>query len=149
MNHQLLTWVAVCQKRTNRQQNLWNSQSRAPVVFQDIQTDDSLTVDVAVINSGAESNLKSQYKAQRESLRAAQGWCPMVLSSLWGSQFCRASAEAAPLCSASKPQLLNSRVILFCSHGWLWETYHDEIRGINCFSHKPSAWYPQKSAPTL
>ena len=67
VNYQLLTRVAVCQKRTNRQQNLWNSQSRAPVVFQDIQTDDSLTVDVAVINSGTESNLQSQRKRQRES----------------------------------------------------------------------------------
>lgn len=67
VNYELLTWVAVCQKRTNRQQNLWNSQSRAPVVFQDVQTDDSLTVDVAVINSGTESNLESQHKRQRES----------------------------------------------------------------------------------
>lgn len=78
-NYQLLTWVAVCQKRTNRQQNLWNSQSRAPVVFQDIQTDDSLTVDVAVINSGTESNLESQ--CERESGSAAQGCCPSSSSS--------------------------------------------------------------------
>ena len=49
--------VAVCQKRTNWQQNLWNSQSRTPVVFKDVQADDSLTIDVAVIDSGAESNL--------------------------------------------------------------------------------------------
>lgn len=65
VNCQLLTRVAVCQKRTNRQQDLWNSQSRAPVVLQDIQTDDSLTVDVAVINSGAESNLELQHKRQK------------------------------------------------------------------------------------
>lgn len=49
--------VAICQKGTNREQNLWNSQSRTPVVFQNIQADDSLTVDVAVIDSGTESNL--------------------------------------------------------------------------------------------
>lgn len=55
----MLTRVAVCQKRTNRQQNLWNSQSGTPVVFKDVQADDSLTVDVAVIDPGAESNLKA------------------------------------------------------------------------------------------
>lgn len=53
-----LTRIAVCQEGANRQQNLWNSQSRTPVVFQDIQTDDSLTVDVAVIDSSTESNLQ-------------------------------------------------------------------------------------------
>lgn len=33
------------------------SQSRTPVVSKDVQADDSLTVDAAVIDSGAESNL--------------------------------------------------------------------------------------------
>lgn len=53
-----LTRIAVCQEGTNRQQNLWNSQRRTPVVFQNIQTDDSLTVDVAVIDPSTERNLK-------------------------------------------------------------------------------------------
>lgn len=58
-NKDVLTRVAICQKRTNRQQNLWNSQSGTPVVFKDVQTDDSLTVDVAVIDPGTESNLRA------------------------------------------------------------------------------------------
>lgn len=49
--------VATCQKGINRERKLWNSQSRTPVVFQNIPADDSRTVDVAVVNSGTESNL--------------------------------------------------------------------------------------------
>lgn len=56
-SNQRVRRVAICQKGTNREQNLWNSQSGTPVVFQNIQADDSLTVDVAVVDSGAEGNL--------------------------------------------------------------------------------------------
>ena len=49
-------------KREQIDSNLWNSQSGTPVVFKDVQADDSLTIDVAVIDSGAESNLRAAIK---------------------------------------------------------------------------------------
>lgn len=56
-SNQRVRRVAVRQKGANGEQNLGNGQSRAPVVLQDIQADDALAVDVAVIDSGAEGNL--------------------------------------------------------------------------------------------
>lgn len=49
--------VAIRQEAADRQQHLRDGQSRAPIVFQNVQTNDALTVDVAVVNARAEGHL--------------------------------------------------------------------------------------------
>lgn len=50
--------VAVGQEGTDGQENFGNCQCGRPVVLKDIQTDDALTVDVAVVNARLEDNLR-------------------------------------------------------------------------------------------
>lgn len=54
--------VTVCEKRTYREEHFGNGESRRPVVFEDIQTYVTLTVDVTMINTGLECYLKKQRK---------------------------------------------------------------------------------------
>lgn len=55
-----LTRIAVCQEGTDGQQDLGDGKGRAPIVLQDVQADDALTVDVAVIDPGAERDLRTK-----------------------------------------------------------------------------------------
>ena len=55
--HQGISRVAVCKEGGNAEQDLGDGQSRAPLVFQDIQADDALGVDIAVIDPGLECDL--------------------------------------------------------------------------------------------
>ena len=52
------TWVAISQKRANRENHLGDGQSRTPVVFQNVQANFALAVDVAVINPSLENHLR-------------------------------------------------------------------------------------------
>jgi len=52
--HEGVTGIAVRQETADGEQHLGDGQSRAPLVFQDVQANHSLGVDVAVINSRAE-----------------------------------------------------------------------------------------------
>lgn len=56
-SHQRIRWIAVCQQRTDGKQDLRDGQSWAPVILQDVQADHTLTVNVAVIDPRAESDL--------------------------------------------------------------------------------------------
>ena len=55
-----LTRVAVCEEGADGQQHLGDGEGWAPVVLQDVQTDHSLTVNVAVVDSRAERHLEDQ-----------------------------------------------------------------------------------------
>jgi len=49
--------VGVRQKRTDTQQDFANRQCRTPLVLENVQTDSSVGVDVAVIDTGRKVNL--------------------------------------------------------------------------------------------
>jgi len=55
--HQRIRWVTISEKRADWEKNFWDCQCWAPIVLEDVQTDDSLAVDVAVIDACAESHL--------------------------------------------------------------------------------------------
>ena len=52
-----LTRVAVSEQGADGQQDLGDGEGGTPVVLQDVQTDHPLTVDVAVVDPGAERHL--------------------------------------------------------------------------------------------
>ena len=62
LDHKSLTGIAVCKKRADGEENFRNGEGRAPVVFQDVQTDHALAVNITVINSGSEGNLEENAK---------------------------------------------------------------------------------------
>lgn len=49
--------VRIGQKTADREKNFANSQSRTPLILQNIQTDSSIRVDVTVVDAGCEVNL--------------------------------------------------------------------------------------------
>lgn len=53
----VLTWITVRQQGTDGEQDLRDGQSRAPVILQDVQTNHTLTIDVAVIDPRTERDL--------------------------------------------------------------------------------------------
>ena len=57
-----LTRVAVCEQGADGQQHLGDGEGGAPVVFQDIQADHPLAVDVTVVDPGAERHLGKSKK---------------------------------------------------------------------------------------
>lgn len=52
------TGVWVCEQRAHRQQHLADSQGGAPLVFQDIQADLAIAVDVAVVDARPKHHLR-------------------------------------------------------------------------------------------
>lgn len=56
-SHQRIRWIAVCKKRTNGEKNFGDRQCWAPVILQNIETDHSLAVDIAMIDSRSERHL--------------------------------------------------------------------------------------------
>jgi len=55
-SHQGVRGVAVSKQGTDTQQDLRYSESRTPVVFQNVETNDALGVDVAMVDPGPEDN---------------------------------------------------------------------------------------------
>lgn len=55
--HQRIRWITVCQQGTDGEQDLRDGQSWAPVILQDVQTNHTLTIDVAVIDPRTERDL--------------------------------------------------------------------------------------------
>lgn len=57
VRNQGIIWVWVCQQGADRQQNFADRQSRAPLLFENIQADTSVTIDIGMINFGTEIDL--------------------------------------------------------------------------------------------
>ena len=57
LRNKWIIWVCIGQKGTEGEQHLWNCQSWWPLVFENVQTDTSIRVDVAVIDPSRESAL--------------------------------------------------------------------------------------------
>ena len=57
-----LTRVAVCEEGADGQQHLGDGECWTPVILQDVQTDDSLAVDVTVVDPRTERHLKGGEK---------------------------------------------------------------------------------------
>jgi hypothetical protein len=57
VRHQRIVWVGIGQQGANGKQDLTNSQSGAPLVFQDIQADTAIGIDIAMINASGEVDL--------------------------------------------------------------------------------------------
>lgn len=56
--NQGIRWIAIGQKGTNWEENLADRQCWTPIVFEDVQADDSLTVDVAVVDACAKCHFR-------------------------------------------------------------------------------------------
>ena len=54
IRHKGIIRIRIGQKRTNTQKHLTNSKSRTPLILENIQTDSSVRVDVAVVDAGGE-----------------------------------------------------------------------------------------------
>ena len=52
------TWVGVSEERANRKKNLGGCEGRRPVILENIKTNRTLTVDVAVVDTGTEGHLR-------------------------------------------------------------------------------------------
>lgn len=57
LGNKRIVGVWIGQHRTNRQQNLRNSQSRRPLVSEDVQANGAIAVDIRMIDSRRKSNL--------------------------------------------------------------------------------------------
>lgn len=68
-----LTGVGVSQQRADGQQNFGNSQCRAPLVLQDVQAYLPIAVNVAVVDAGAESNLRCTGRSHQSKTRKRSG----------------------------------------------------------------------------
>lgn len=55
--HQWIVWITVCQKGTDGKEHFGNGESRTPVVFQNVQTYHTLTVDVTMVDTCLENHL--------------------------------------------------------------------------------------------
>jgi hypothetical protein len=56
--NQRIIGIGVSEKGTDRKQNLTNRQSRTPLVLEDIETDTTVRVDVTVVDTGGEMDLR-------------------------------------------------------------------------------------------
>jgi hypothetical protein len=52
------TWVGICEQRANGQQHFGDGERRTPLIFQDVEADLAVAVDVAVVDAGAEGDLQ-------------------------------------------------------------------------------------------
>jgi len=52
--HQRIAGVAIGQQGADREENLGDGESRGPLVLEDVETDDALGVDVAVVDASSE-----------------------------------------------------------------------------------------------
>lgn len=57
LGHKRIVRVGVCEHRANGEQHFRDSESRAPLVSQDVQTDAAVGVDVGVIDASGEVDL--------------------------------------------------------------------------------------------
>lgn len=58
IRHQRIVWVGIGQQGTNRKQDLADGQRRAPLVFQNIQADTAIGVDIAMIDASSKVDLR-------------------------------------------------------------------------------------------
>jgi len=56
--HQRVARIAIGEQRADGEQYFGDGESRGPVVFEDVEADHALAVDVAVVNSCAEQHLR-------------------------------------------------------------------------------------------
>lgn len=57
-----LTWIWIGEEGADRQQDFADCQGRAPLVFQDVQADLAIAIDVAVIDTCPEHHLGNANK---------------------------------------------------------------------------------------
>ena len=57
LGHERIIWVGVSQQRADGEQNLGDGEGGRPLVFEDVEADGSIAVDVHVINFGRERDL--------------------------------------------------------------------------------------------
>lgn len=62
IRNQWIVRVRIRQQGTNAKKDLANRQCRTPLVFQNIQADTAVRVDVAVIDTGSEMNFRRLYR---------------------------------------------------------------------------------------
>ena len=62
LRNEWIIWIRICQKRAYGKQNFGNSERRAPVVLQDVQTDASVFIDVRMIHSSGELQLGLKFQ---------------------------------------------------------------------------------------
>ena len=60
----ILTRVAVCEEGADGEEDLGDGERGAPVVLEDIEADDAVTVDVAVVDARAEGHLDRASRAR-------------------------------------------------------------------------------------
>jgi hypothetical protein len=75
--HQRVGRVAVGEQRADGQQHLGDGERRTPVVLEDVQADDPLAVDVAVVDARLEHHLQHQSMRQGmgfQALRQGMGF---------------------------------------------------------------------------
>merc|ERR1719272_313330 len=58
LGHKRIVWIAINHQRREGEQHLRDGQCRAPLVFQDVQTDSAIRIDVAVIDLCCEMELR-------------------------------------------------------------------------------------------
>ena len=51
LGYKWIVWICIRHHWADGKENLWDSQSRWPLIFQNVKTDTSIRVDIAVINS--------------------------------------------------------------------------------------------------
>ena len=62
-----LTWVGVCQKRNDRQEDFGDGERRAPVILEHVKTDSTRAIHVAVVDTGSETELKKSRREERRT----------------------------------------------------------------------------------
>lgn len=72
-----LTRVTVCEQRADGQQHFGDGERWAPIVLQDVQTDNTLTVDVAVVDSCAKRHLGDQNRTTAD-VNKSKTLCPII-----------------------------------------------------------------------
>lgn len=83
LRHQRILRVGIGQKRRYRQQNSGNSESRAPLVFQNVQTDSSVLVDLFPGKGTAKKFQKNRQKAHTGQLPSSTTTAPTTRLA-WG-----------------------------------------------------------------
>lgn len=68
LRHKGIIGVRVCQHRTDRKQNFGNSQSRAPLISENIEANAAVAVNVGVVDSGREVDFRGLERIIRREL---------------------------------------------------------------------------------
>lgn len=107
------TWVAVGEKGADGEQHLGDGQRGRPVVLEDIQANDALAVDVAVVDARPERHLGRLQPSQsvqfdnnffHSSLRISRPCTPVSFYQIWFQVIKDPSAIFSPSLSKPGPQ---------------------------------------------